>query len=329
MARSGPKKKQRTKTAHYVPQFYQRGFTNASDRLFCYDKVSDKSYPTSTEAAAQEPYFYEIPPGGLENVNIPLNTVEKALSALERTWAPALRDFIASADAGSVSAQQVVDLAPFVVTQWLRTKAQREACYETMRKWFQAQVDDIVSVNNLGVDLTVHLGTRGLSALHAQQFLDERVVGRMASDLERLYWVVGINDTDHPFYTSDHPVVRRGNQRAQDGRVMVGVRDPGFEFVFPLDSTHILLILEKTHFAAWRQYDNMTVKLSPEQIRDYNSLQVMRSAQRVLCAKDDFEVARAVCAAHPGVRDPNRPRIVVENTPIVNMRNESMVIALE
>jgi hypothetical protein len=67
--------------------------------------------------------------------------------------------------------------------------------------------------------------------------------------------VVGINDTGQPFYTSDHPVVRRANL-TQGGRRLVGVRDPGIEFVFPLDSRHILLIPERAYFADWRRLDN-------------------------------------------------------------------------
>src|SRR5947209_7784559 len=88
MSQHRPRRKHRTENQHYVPQFYLRGFTNDGGRMFCYDKVADKSYPTSTTAAAQEPYFYEIPPGSFRKVNIPVNTVEKALSVVESTWAP-------------------------------------------------------------------------------------------------------------------------------------------------------------------------------------------------------------------------------------------------
>jgi len=53
------KKPNRTETQHYVPQFYLRCFCNAEGRLNCYDKVADRVHPTSTQAAAQEPYFYD------------------------------------------------------------------------------------------------------------------------------------------------------------------------------------------------------------------------------------------------------------------------------
>jgi hypothetical protein len=320
-------KKNRTETQHYVPQLYLRGFINASGGMFCYDKVTDRSHPTTTTAAAQEPYFYEIPPS--PGLNVPVNTVEKALGVVEATWAPMLADLIKSADAGGISARQIVEFAPFLVMQWMRTKTYRDTAYEMIQKFGQSLVDELVELNYPGSKVRFCVDQKGMSALHTQQIFDQKLVERMADAIERHYWVIGTNDTGHLFYTSDHPVVRRGNKRGQDGRLLVGAADPGIEFAFPLDSRHILLILERTHFAAWRRHDAMTVKLPPEQISEYNELQVMRSCQRVYCAEDDFDVAREVCAAHPGVRDPNRPRVRVENSPITDMRSQTIVIALE
>jgi hypothetical protein len=62
-------KKQRTKAQHYVSQFYLRGFADSAGRMFGYDKAADRSYPTSTAGAAQESYFYEIPPGSFDRAS--------------------------------------------------------------------------------------------------------------------------------------------------------------------------------------------------------------------------------------------------------------------
>ena len=51
------RKTHRTKAQHYVPQLYLRGFTNASGKMFCYDKVTGKTYPISPRNAAQESNF--------------------------------------------------------------------------------------------------------------------------------------------------------------------------------------------------------------------------------------------------------------------------------
>ena len=99
MSKEQPKKKQRTETQHYVPQMCLRGFANASGQMFCYDKAAGKSYPTSTQAAAQEQYFYEVPP--CSGLNLPLNAVENALGEVESAWAPMLAELIKTADAGA------------------------------------------------------------------------------------------------------------------------------------------------------------------------------------------------------------------------------------
>jgi hypothetical protein len=331
MSRHGRKKKQRTEVQHFVPQFILRGFTNASGQMWCYDKLADKSHPTSTAAAAQERYFYEIPPGSFKNVNVPVNAVENALSAIEGAVAPLHAELIRSADFGFVPATFTVDYAPFLVLQWMRTRTHRDTMREMTQKMMQSICDDAVKLNfppEIVKKANPRVIVEEMVAMHAQRMFDPELVKRMARDLERHLWIFGINKTEHPFYTSDHPVVRRANLY-QGGIPLVGVCDPGVEFAFPLDSRHILLILERTHFAAWRQFDNRSVELSVEQVHDYNSLQVMRSNQRVFCADNDFDLAREVCAAHPEIRDPNRARVSVETTPMKDMKSFLIATALE
>ena len=326
--KSRKNKNRRTERQHYVSQFYLRGFTNSSGQLFCFDKVSVKSHPTSTEAAAQEPNFYEIPPGSFQGVEVPVNTIENALAAIEGMWAPIHADLIRNADAGAISETLKQDYAPFLVIQWMRTKAYRDWMYAVMQLGMQSLADELVEANFPGQRVQVTVGKELLPAMHAQKLLDLDEVEKMAWHMLGHRWVIGINDTENLFYTSDHPVVRRAN-RTLAGRPMLGVLDPGVEFVFPLDSRHILLVLERKHFANWAHLENRVIVLSRTQVQDYNSLQVMRSNQRLLCADDDFDVARAVCAAHSEVRNPDRPRVIVETTPIKDMKNYTFVTALE
>ncbi|MCE9529832.1 MAG: DUF4238 domain-containing protein [Planctomycetes bacterium] len=330
MAPQKQKTNQRTKKGHYVAQFYLRGFTNESGMMYCYDKVSGKSHTTSTLAAAQEPYFYECPPSDDPLSKAPLNTIENAISRIETVMAPLVVKLIQDADAGTITAGQLLELSPFVVIQWLRTKTNRDICFEMFKKWGQANVDDLLRVNfpeQVG-KLNFTVDKKKLPIVHAYQIFDQEAVRRMANAWDRHIWVIGINETDRLFYSSDHPVVRRAN--CEDHvRKLYGADDPGIEFLYPLDSRHILLIMERTHFAEWKKHDNRTVKLKPEQIRDYNGVQVRRSCQRIYCANDDFDLAREVCAAEPAIRNPDRARVFVESLPIENMKNHVMVTALE
>jgi hypothetical protein len=286
--------------------------------MYCFDKVADKSHPITTKAAAQEPHFYEIPSGSFEDkdIEVPVNTVENALSTVERYWAPLHANLIKSADTGKISASLTIEYAPFLIMQWMRTKTFRDMIHEMSQRSLQSISDDLVELNFPGAGKPkVTLGDTGMSARQSQMIFDPVAVNRMSDDLERHYWIVGINKSKHLFFTSDHPVVRRGNI-TKGGRPQVGIRDKGFEFVFPLDSRHVLLILEREHFAKWRQHDNKGLLLTEEQVQDYNSLQVLRSSQRVYCAEDDFALARSVCSSCPEIRDPKRPRINVNSSPV-------------
>lgn len=316
MAKNRQKSKQRTKKGHYVAQFYLRGFADASEKLFCYDKAAGRSHPSSTEAAAQERYFYEIPPNAMRELNVPVNAVENVLAGLEGKWRPILDAMIHAAKRGVMSAQEIVDFAPFVAMQWLRTKTTREIGAEVIGKLKPGLEEELIRLGYPQDAVKFHAGEKGMTEVHARQMFDAAMHEALADALERHIWVIGVNNTEHTFYTSDHPVVRRANREA-DGRRLMGVSDPGIEFVVPLDSRHILLMMERSHFAAWKQHDRKAVPMTVEQVSDYNGLQVMRSYQRVFCAADDFALASDLCAAHPEIRDPKRARVIKTGTMIV------------
>jgi hypothetical protein len=318
----------KTKKQHTVPQCYLRNFADSSGRLFAYDKKSDHIFVTKVRDAAQEAFFYDFPPEAFPGNEIDVQVVEKFLSRLEADYSPRLADLIASAENGSFSHEQVSEFAPYVVLQWMRTRTYRDAAYELMSKVHQDLVDTLVGANfpEEKGKVRITMEKENMAVLHAQKLLDGPSIAKMACVLESHFWVIGINHTSRPFYTSDHPVVRRANI-AGDG--MVGADKPGVEFAFPLSSSHILIILERSHFASWRKYDTHSVVLTAEQVADYNRLQVMRSAQRLYCRTKDFELAKRTCADSPMVRDPDRSRINVESTPIVDMKNYTFMTALE
>ena len=150
-------------------------------------KAADRSAsPTSTEVAAQEPYFYEIPPGSFRDHNVPVNTIEKALSVVERTWAPLHAVLIKSADAGRISADLTIEYAPFLVMQWMRTKTFRDTMHELTQKSIQSMADDLAAENfPSALKPRVVLGDNAMAAMHSQKLFDQEAVERMADNLER------------------------------------------------------------------------------------------------------------------------------------------------
>jgi hypothetical protein len=327
-------KAHRTKAQHYVGQFYLRGFANAKEMMWCYDKKGVRCHPISVKGAAQEPYFYEIPPGTTKEP-VPLNDVEDRLSKIEGIAAFQLKDLIKFADQDKIPQELLGEFCSFVAIQWMRTKTHRDNMHEMITKGCQTLVDDLVKLNYPGhEDLTPRFvfGEKTLPAIHAQQMLDPETIWKMGRALERHLLIVGINDTNSFFYTSDHPVVRNPNC-CDDIRPFVGPSDPGIEYAFPLDNKHILLILERNHFKELRRFDARAMPMTLDQVKRYNALQVRRSCQRLFCINDDFELAREICKAEPIICDPNRPRVKAGSTPFEKvgdeLKNYSYVIALE
>lgn len=317
------------KRQHYVPQTYLRRFTNEQGKLFVYDKLADKVFASTPADVAQERLFYDFPARTIDGLELDIKTVEKRLGNVETYFGPLLTGFINAADnCGGITHDQIADFSPFVIIQWMRTKSYREAMRQIAEGASQSLIDKLVEANFPGGSAKISLKRESLPLLHAEHLLNPEKILELAHELDRHLWVIGTNNTPFPFFTSDHPVIRRANQH-MDGMAMVGINMPGVEFVFPLSSRHILLIMERTHFAKWRKDDTRAVQLTSEQVTDYNRLQVMRSSQRLFCSIEAFDLAREVCQQHPHVCDPNRPRVKVAVTDIKDMKNQIWVTALE
>ncbi|MFL5339060.1 MAG: DUF4238 domain-containing protein [Gemmataceae bacterium] len=315
-----PHKPHRTENQHWVPQMVLRGFANEKERLFCFDKANRNVYPTSIEAVCQEKYFYEIPP--TNGVAVPLNAVENNFSRLESSWLPLLEGLVQSGDEGQFTEEQVCEFAPYVIIQWMRTKKFREVAYDMLVKYGQMLTNQALSIHapDMIGKIKFCVDKRGMPGTHAQELYSWDKIERLSQDLQGRIWVIGINDTDHLFYTSDSPVVRRGNV-IEDGRPNTGGSARGIEILFPLDSRHILITMERTYFQKYQEFDRRSIKLTADQVLGYNRVQVLQSVQRVFCRDDDFEPARVVCAEDPEICDPDRSLVEVTATPIIDMQS--------
>ena len=77
-----------SKKHHYVPRFYLKNFCiDNIEKIYCYDKLKDKSFIVKIEDIAQENLFYGI--NGLTD------EIEKAISRVEsKFFVPFYNEFI-------------------------------------------------------------------------------------------------------------------------------------------------------------------------------------------------------------------------------------------
>jgi hypothetical protein len=129
---------------------------------------------------------------------------------------------------------------------------------------------------------------------------DSRTIPTIAGVLRGYIWLVGRNETAHPFYNSD----------AQGSALLPnsGLASPGIEIVFPFSPCYALVLRERTYFADQAIRDRGLFLLSADGVRVYNSAQVLLAYQRVFCSRDDFDLVRQVTAACPEESDPDRQR---------------------
>jgi hypothetical protein len=330
------RKTQRTKKQHFVPQFYLAGFSADGRHVYAFDKIDGRVFLASFKDVAQEAYFYDYQPGTFQadDPTVPFDhqQVEKILSQIEGNAATIMRNLFDRVEAYGMTADDILEFAPYVALQWMRTKEYRECLVALANANSQAIANDLVKKNWPELPEheypTVTLDPRCSAALHNEHFFDERSIFIVAKHLEDHFWVVGINKTGQPFYTSDNPVVRRAN--CSDGDIpLIGLCDRGVEFAFPLNSRQMLLILEREHFASFRKHDGQCIDLTPEQVADYNRLQVLKSHRQVYAQTPDFDLAKAVRADRPDLCQLDRPRVKVELIEVEPLKSRIVLQVLD
>ncbi len=319
------KRRQRTKRQHYVPRCYLGRFSKDGQNVWAFDKFSRKRFQAGVMGVAQESGFYDLPPAVLEQVGAGQDgdsqLAEKALAHIEGGLHQAIQQLIEEASAGRMQDETRRQVALHAVVQWLRTREQREALFEGHQKLLQAVADAICKRNfpDLPADKypRVVCERDNLPAVHVGYLFSEDHVVELATHLMGHIWVLGVNETIQPFYTSDHPLVKKAHVH-HPGRSFAGIRSPGVEVAFPLSSRHILVMYERTYFSGMLSEHGRAVRITPEGVEHYNGLQALRSYRQVYCESDQFEQAIGVCDRHPEVCTPDRQRMdVTQNDDLV------------
>jgi hypothetical protein len=271
---------------------------------------------------AQQRYFYDIPEALLAKAypqqNIDSQFVEKAFSQMEAVLNRLIAEIIESAERQRVIPRHLrLSLAPCIIIQSLRTFLMRDLIQETNDKLIQAIVDSLMQRNFPEVPKDQYPQfqyNRQLAIIQSiRMFFDEDRIVKLSEMINRHIWFIGINKTIQPFYTSDHPVVKKANIVRPD-RSFNGFRSPGIEIAFPLSSGHILVILERSYFQRMASADGKARLMDPEGVEHFNALQVLKCHRHVFCEANQFEQALGVCRQHPEACSSDRAKVRVVET---------------
>ncbi len=200
-------------------------------------------------------------------------------------------------------------LCDFLMLQIIRTKENREDMRQsaTQFKNFLMQsglfTDQMAEVLSLDTE-------NSIKKSHLELILfDTEFKIRLIDILNRHIWMIFKNTTTMPFYTSDHPVVKYPH-RIREERSDTGYKSEGIEIAIPLSTTHLLVLVERTLFKHYEQYENEVLELNDmRHVTFYNSLQVLQSYRTLLCCENRFDLATEMVDTNPHLRKLDRERL--------------------
>lgn len=252
----------------------------------------------SIKNIACESYFYDKP-------NEAEQRIEKALSEMESSFKPIQCKILGSEDLGSLTSSERESLAYFVMAQELRTREKRETIRDMMKRakkrLYKEKLTDAFKVR-YGIDKWDK--EEEIKALHLSTFNN---IPLYANILLQMKWVIFINRTPIPFWSSDHPINRYNPVDARP-RGNLGLLCKGIEIHFPLSPKIILSFSDPLmHSLLLHRYELKDIQC----VIFENSLQVSYSTRYIFSNTDDFSLAKEILQEHPSLRNIDRKRIEV------------------
>ncbi len=312
---------------HYVPQFYLKGFANPQKDehyLFAYNKENKKRFPTNIKKIGQENLFYSIDES---------ETIENLFSKLDYFFSKALQRLIDTEDLTKLHPEEMEVLSHFIAIQFLRTKEKRIFHRELMEDVVEF-VGKKTIPNFKGCDITP---TEDYLRLLHIEFLLSNFIEFSNIIFDEMYWMLWVNYTDTPFWTSDNPCAVDNVLEPNPFGGNLGLRCKGFQMHFPISSKLLLTLiytnlrtsdlcrakksedvdLNKGLLEMSTQLDIPVVELLHEKVFVFdknnvifeNTLQVSSSTQFIFSKNDNFSLADKFLNEYPYYKNTKRKRL--------------------
>lgn len=297
---------QTVKMQHYVPRFYLSYFavdpSRDSPQVHCFNKPDRSQFQPSVTNVAGETYFYE--PAGDQ-------PFENALAEIEGEFCNAYDNLLDTRRLDVLDENDRSAIAYSISIQELRTREKREEFHEILSK-FRERLEDEPMTEEMEEQMEeLHDMDSEEGAREFQIDLIQNRGWEMAEHYLDLKWVLFENETDRPFWTSDHPIVRHNNNDfGPYGNL--GLTNRGIQVFFPLSPDLTLGFIDPEAFADVPTH--LTLRdddYGREHIIFQNALQVQESTRHIISNHDDFSLAEEVLDQYPEYADIDRERVNV------------------
>ncbi len=319
-------KRTRPKKQHYVPKLHLKHFANRKGKknyyLYYFDKKSEIVGKININDAAMENHFY-----GTDVIG---QTIEHSLSIFESNINKHVyRDLISSEDHRIFEILKYRGLfSQFVATQFIRTKDHREDL-KINNKLVKEKILDGGSEEEFK---TYELG-RQILEMDSDKFVKEMQLKSFKVENVNFYanifgnkkWVLLVNNTPIPFWTSDNPIARFNPFKFEKVPNM-GLIFHGMQVYFPLSNKLCLCMLDPFIYRSYNKMeriDPLYVRLNILQVDKVfinciidvifiNSLQLKECYRQVFSKENDFKLAKDMIEADPSIKDvENKTKVTI------------------
>lgn len=298
----------RTVAQHYVPRFLLQHFVGSSGKLHTFDKHLERVWAATPINTFYENRFNEA----VSDAGLVMST-EASHGKLETIAAPVIKRLLDGQPPQQLEAKDRESLAAFVAVLHMRGPAKRAFLIEQQRNHrslFPNQVIPQQFAEQMGM----------LTDEEARSFsLDVpfSVGSSLVPHVTSKFMMLSVAYPGSTFLIGDSPVALYNGIRSPDYGNL-GFAVPGIEIHLPLSATVMLscvdpvlveLASKKSTALASAVRSGSRVKLTPENMLRYNSLQVRWAERFVASQSQDFSLVNRMLTENQKFRNSVRPRM--------------------
>lgn len=311
------------KVQHYVPQFLLRNFgTGGNHQLHVFDKQTERTFVTRAKNVACESRFYDF------LFEDHMFTLEPGLSELESKAKPLFQRVLNEDSLTALFPEDRAVLSSFFAIQFTRSR------------WFRELWRSLSAMLGSKLVEYIRVPDENQAALETARFIVNEQK-EFAFHFANKIWLLLETDRKTPFLIGDNPLALQNSiDMGYYGNIGLAVR--GIEIYFPLSPIRALALWCPSHGESFRKVANNLRSISqiaphvvaahdgelsaveqtviamdtgqplqykPENVVNFNSLQICYAERYVFSCVDDFALAREMIASHPDVRTGPRARM--------------------
>jgi Protein of unknown function (DUF4238) len=306
---------------HYVPQFLLRNFTGEKGQLYVFDKLTEKTFQSTTGNVAAEGGFYDFELGGDRH------SMEAHLSQIESRTASIISSILRDQSLARLTRVDRETVSLFAAIQQVRVNSVRHR------------------IRSINVGIRGELARRMIDAEKVLPALDDAGVKfqaisliHRAEEFAKFFyekaWVLQRSPEGDPLYISDNPITLH-NLVERPGRGNLGLNSLGIEIYLPISQQFsICFFCQRTHhrilqalqgvaehergigpfpidLSSMRKLSDVIAggtpePLLPDNVIHLNHLQVLFSSRFIYSATDNFALVRSMLLDNSNLKHPRK-----------------------